>query len=236
MEDERGAFAALVAEHPTAGDAVARVRRDPKSWLGSGRLGEVRRLEGHLLQPVRRRRGGPAHAVREVQDRQPRRARAAGDSSCPRRASLSAGRSPPPARRSATSRPICCRPYAKRRPDSFESFRLRSSRPARRPDSRHRSSRHCWAFRFARFTGVGTGAQTAERGRTDVPGHCRPESKGTARSSGQMTPDRQPQRTVHRRLRRLRPAAEPQRCASPRRCCQWIQPGPRRITRVAFAS
>jgi hypothetical protein len=83
-EEERGEFAAFIAERPVAGDVVpgsGGIRKVRWSRAGTGKSGGVRviyyvRIAGRPCSP---------DAVREVEDRQPHRREVEGDPPCPRR-------------------------------------------------------------------------------------------------------------------------------------------------------
>jgi hypothetical protein len=80
-EEERGEFAAFIAERPEAGDVVpgsGGIRKVRWSRAGTGKSGGVRVI-------YRAGRPRPSDAVREVEDRQPHRREVEGDPPCPRR-------------------------------------------------------------------------------------------------------------------------------------------------------
>jgi hypothetical protein len=78
-EEERGAFAAYIAERPAAGDVVPEsggIRKVRGGRAGSGKSGGVR--VSTSLAPLKV--SCPAHAVCQSQDRQPHWPQAEGDS------------------------------------------------------------------------------------------------------------------------------------------------------------
>jgi len=82
-EEERGAFAAYIAERPTAGDVVPEsggIRKVRWGRAGSGKSGGVRVI---YFTRTAEGRSRLAHAVREGKDRQPHRSQVEGDSPCP---------------------------------------------------------------------------------------------------------------------------------------------------------
>ena len=67
-EEERGAFAAYIAERPTAGEVVPESGGIRVGSLGSRRFRQVWRRTYHLFHARRPRRTGLAHAVCEGKD------------------------------------------------------------------------------------------------------------------------------------------------------------------------
>src|SRR6476620_12741750 len=105
-EEERGAFAAYIAQRPTAGDVVPEsggIRKVRWSRAGAGKSGGVR-----VIYFTRTAEGEVVLLTLYAKARTDTQCKAQGDSPCPRRVSLFPEPSSLLSRRSGISRPTCC--------------------------------------------------------------------------------------------------------------------------------